>query len=246
VFTTVRFDYRNLATAELLVAVEHTYGYFFAEDAVPTGRSAGVPPLDRERRRELPVHAAAEPLAGGLAFDHLDVGHVIASAPVGPVTVDDVALFHVGWGTGGPYAWGTRPAGERMRLAGDRGFWSTGRTGVKETALRIHWEAIDNRRGTTRPHLYGQQQSALIVRTLTELAGEGWLRRFVVFHRRPSYLGQTLHTVATIERLRPPNTVELDVALVDEEGYVHAEGSATVLVPSAAEPLPGPTETEAP
>jgi hypothetical protein len=248
VYLTYRHVYSDMATGDLVTAIDRTYVY-----AERDRSHRKTPMTEADLRRDYTAAEmarideayAAESFRGGDHRVHSGdlVGTSLGTIVRGPLLVTDIIGLHVGWGFGELFGVGALRAGylNRQRIPG---FYNDNDFGVPDAVQRCHWEVEWARDlGQPAPYDYGIQRYMWMLQLVTNWMGDsGQIRTATCAVTKFNYIGDTTWITGTVTGVReddvlgPVTTVRVEGRNQREEATCWAD--VEVLLPLDAAGLP--------
>ena len=180
--------------------------------------------------------------AGKRWFEDVEPGDAIGKMAKGPLTVTDVICFHAGGYGFVPYAptVGRLAHKNRKRIPA---FYIKNEHGIPDVAQRLHWDpkwaqAI----GNPMAYDYGVMRENYLFHFLSDWAGDdGIVVRVHDEIRKFNYMGDTQTVTGEVLSKRVEdgrNLVDVAVKFVNQRGEETVRGTATLALPSKAQPFP--------
>jgi acyl dehydratase len=187
---------------------------------------------------------AAEQVQGAAKryWDDVAVGDSLGTMAKGPLTVTDVICFHAGGYGFVPYAptVGRMAHKNRKRIAP---FYIKNEYGIPDVAQRLHWDpAWAQAIGNPMAYDYGVMRENYLYHYLTDWCGDDGL--VLTVHdeiRKFNYMGDTQMITGEIVAKREEggqSLVDVDVKFTNQRGQETVRATATIALPSRANPLP--------
>ncbi len=187
---------------------------------------------------------AAEKVQGRekLYFEDVEKGDALGTQAKGPLTVTDVICFHAGGYGFVPYAptVGRLAYKNRKRIPA---FYIKNEHGVPDVAQRLHWDPVWAQAiGNPMAYDYGVMRENYLYQYLTDWCGDDGL----VLHvhdeiRKFNYMGDVQTVTGEVLAKRQENgqnLVDVAVKFVNQRDEETVRATATIALPSKANPLP--------
>ena len=214
--------------------------------AAKKGKNLSIPPASYTDEEFAAIEAiyAAEKVQGAAKrwFEDIEPGDSLGTQAKGPLTVTDVIVFHAGGYGFVPYA----PTANRLAHKNRQripAFYVKNEHGIPDVAQRLHWDpkwaqAI----GNPMAYDYGVMRENYLYQYLSDWCGDD----AVILHvhdeiRKFNYMGdvQTVTGQVLAKReLDGQSVVDVAVTFVNQRGEESVRATATIALPTKANPLP--------
>ena len=214
--------------------------------AAKKGKNLSIPPASYTDEEFAAIEAiyAAEKVQGAAKrwFEDIEPGDSLGTQAKGPLTVTDVIVFHAGGYGFVPYA----PTANRLAHKNRQripAFYVKNEHGIPDVAQRLHWDpkwaqAI----GNPMAYDYGAMRENYLYQYLSDWCGDD----AVILHvhdeiRKFNYMGdvQTVTGQVLAKReLDGQSVVDVAVTFVNQRGEESVRATATIALPTKANPLP--------
>lgn len=172
-------------------------------------------------------------------FEDVKIGDELQPRVKGPLTTTHVVVWHMGWGMQL-----SPPGAFRLEAAVRRkvpGMYPANVLGIPDTVQRLHWDPDRARElGLPTSYDYGGMRETWLCHIVTDWMGDNaWLWKLRCEHRGFNYTGDTTWIRGRVVDKRVTergNEVDVQLEGVNQRDEVTTRGSATILLPSAANP----------
>lgn len=169
-------------------------------------------------------------------WEDVEIGQELAPVIKGPLTLTDMVVWVMGWGS--PYAFAHGIARDYMRRHPGIALMDP-ETGVPDTAERIHWDdAFARIVGMPAAFDISSQRVSWFAHLITNWMGDGgFLKRLAVNLRQPVIIGDTVWCKGKVvgkSQEGDEHVVECELWGDDQRGATVSQGRATVVLPNNA------------